>query len=604
MLSAFDATFRFGQGQFQFGGPKPGGGRPFGPASLPGAKAFYWMNEGSGTILHNSIDNTTPDANIWYAPEQVTSRYLTTQGSGITVAGGQSGINNSTSSTRVTCTATGSLKWAIFNNFTLPPGTYTVIVKAQSFDEFEYTFRFADVTHSVFSTNQTVIPGTWKTFFYTFTIATTCTAFSFCAIGSALAASDILFDQIQIVPGSSVPDYNGTGMHARIIPTGTQSWTPRGISIPSATSTLAVAIKKIPTTVTNFTLYGAFKIASEGNTSFNWLLGNDGIGAGTYANASLCSSGSAAQMFSNNGQTLTTRLQQPTDGLWHVLTVQNNDGNGIYKIYLDGVLMETLPAAAGSFINSVIDLFALPGSVANNTIGEIGANGWFEDIHTDSQIRQLSTLIKNVKTAAGATFPTWNNCFLCEGDSLNATPSVTACIPGLVYPNLPANTIAPVLAKNGSSFSNGSYNLGLQLRAADAILALNAVPGKKVLHVKCGTNDLPNRTPAQFINDYRTYFATIQAAVPSVRILFDTIMYRGDRGDMNAPTDTVNAQIRADKGIYFYDTPDTAQDPNLNYSVATASYFLADKIHWSATGQALAVNTYILPKVSAAFTAP
>lgn len=581
-----------------------GGSSAFSPASLPGAKAFYWMNEGSGTLLRNSIDSTTPDANIWYAPEQVTSKYLTAQGSGITVTGGQSGVNNATSATRVTCTATASLKWAIFNNFTLPAGTYTASCKAKSFDGSAYTFRFADVTHTVLSTDQTV-SSSWQTFTYTFTLSTTCTAFSFCAIGSALAASDILFDQIQIVSGSSAQTYNGTGMHARIIPTGTQNWTARGVNVPSATSTLAVALKAAATTVTNFTFYGAFKIASEGNSSFNWLMAHDDIGAATYLKASMCSSGSVAQMYSNSGTTLASRLQKPTDGLWHTLTVQNNDGNGIYKIYLDGVLLETLSAAAGSFTNAAIDLFALPGSVANNTIGEIGALGWYEATHTDAQIRQLSALIKStVYSRGGATFPTWNDCVLWEGDSLNATPSVSACFPGLIFPNLPANTISPILAKNGSSFTNGAYELGVQLRAPDVIRSLNAIPGKKILNVKCGTNDIAlPRTAPQFIGDYRTYFATIQAGVPSVRILFDTIMYRGDRVDLNPVIDTINAQIRADKGTYFYDSPDTAQDPNLNYSAGTASYFQADKVHWSATGQALAA-TYIQPKVLAALAAP
>jgi len=582
-----------------------GGIAGFSPGSFPGATAFYLLNEGSGLILKNSLDTTVPDTNIWYAPETITSKYTTTQGAGVTVTGGQTGVNGQPTATRVTCTATGATKWAQTTNFTLPAGTYTIKVQAKSFDGSAYTFRFRDVTHSVDSSDNTV-SASWQPFSYTFTIATACNAFAFCQIGSALAASDILVDQIQIVPGSSAPTYNGTGLHARLIPTGTQSWVARGISIPSTSSTLAVALKNASTSVQNFTLYGAFKIASQGNSSFNWLLAADDITTNVYLKATLSSSGSVAQMYSNN-RSLTTRLQTPVDGQWHVLAVQSNDSgnNGVFKIYLDGILIETFKNPNAAFTNSAIDLFSLSnGSPAINTVGEVGCLGWYEASHTDGQIRAISAGMKGIVAPRGATFASWSNGgVLWEGDSLNATPTVSACFPGLTFPNLPANTISPVLAQSGSSIAGATYTNGLTLRAADAILSLNAMQGKKVLHVKCGTNDMTLVSAAQFIINYRAYFATILAGCPAARILFDTVMYRGDRVDLNPWCDTVNAQIRADKGTYFYDSPDTAADANLNYSVGTAANFLGDKIHWSSAGQALA-NTYIQPKVLATLAAP
>jgi len=577
----------------------------FSPGAFPGATAFYPLNEGSGLILKNSLDATVPDSNIWYAPETITSKYTVSSGSVLPViTGGQTGVNGKPTATRVT-SAGGNSSWAQMRNMTLAPGIYTIILKAISFDGNTYKFRFVNANTSAFSSDQTVT-SSWQTFTYTFTIASTCTNFGYVGHNSTLAAFDILVDQIQLVSGASAPAYNGTGLHARLIPTGTQTWTARGISVPSASSTLAVALKNASTSVKDFTLYGSFKIASVGTAAYNWLMAHDDIGASTHLQATLSSSGSTAQMYSNSTP-LATRLQQPTDGLWHVMAVQSNDfgNNGVFKIYLDGILVETLKAANASFTNSVIALFSLPGFVLNNTVGEIGNLFWCEAAHSDSQIRAVSAGMKSLVKAKDNTvsFASWSNGgVVWEGDSLNVNPSASACFPGLTFPNLPANTISPVFAQNGSLFSGGTYGIGLSLRASDVILALNAIPGKKVLHVKCGTNDMIAVSTSQFIANYRAYFATILAGCPTARILFDTVMYRGDFPGYHSWCDTVNAQIRADKGTYFYDTPDTAQDQNLNYSAGTASYFKGDTIHWSAIGQALA-NTYIQPKVLAALAA-
>lgn len=583
-----------------------GGNAGFSPASFPGATAFYLLNEGSGLTLKNSLDTTVPDSNIWYAPESVTSKYTDAKGQAtITITGGQTGVNGKPTATRLTYVG-GNSAWAQMRNLTLAPGTYTIKLQAKSFDGNAYNFRFVNAGNSTFSPNQTV-SSSWQPFTYTFTVSSTTTQFGYAGHNSTLAAFDILVDQIQLVPGNSAPAYNGTGLHARIIPTGTQSWVSRGISVPSANSTLAVALKNTSTTVQDFTLYGSFKISSVGTANYNWLMARDDLGASTHLQATLSSSGSTAQMYSNS-TSLTTRLQQPADGLWHVLAVQSNDSgnNGVFKIYLDGILVETLKAANASFTNTAINLFSLPGFVLNNTVGEIGNLFWCEAAHSDSQIRAVSTGMKNLVKAKDNTvsFASWSNGgVVWEGDSLNVNPGVSICFPGLTFPNLPANTISPIFAQHGSLFPGGTYGIGLNLRAPDVILSLNAIPGKKVLHVKCGTNDMPAETTAQFIANYRAYFATILAGCPTARILFDTVMYRGDRPDLHGWCDTVNAQIRADKGTYFYDTPDTAQDANLNYSAGTASYFQGDTIHWSTTGQALA-NTYIQPKVLAALAAP
>jgi len=573
----------------------------FNPGSFPGATAFYLLNEGSGLILKNSLDTSVPDTNIWYAPQSVTSRYTTTQGAGITVTGGQTGVVGQPTATRVTCTATGGTKWAQCNNFTLPAGTYTISVQAKSFDGSAYTFRFVDATHVVYSSDKTV-SGSWQQFTYTFTIATACNAFGYLAIGSALAASDILVDQIQIVPGSSAPTYNGTGLHARLVPTGTQSWVARGISIPSSTSTLAVAIKALATTVQNFTLYGAFKISTQGNASFNWLLGHDDITTNTYLKATLSSSGSVAQMYANSTP-LTTRLQQPTDSLWHTIAITSNDGNGVFKIYLDGILVETQKVANASFSNTAIDLFALPGGTTNNTVGEIGCLGWYESTHTDAQIKAISAGMKGIVQPRGATFASWSNGgVVYEGDSLNVNPSPATCFPGLIKPNLPANTITVLHAQSGSSLSSVSFNTSVQVRSGDAILSLNAIPGKKVLMLKCGTNDIAINTYGQIVANITTYVNTILAGCPTARILIDTIPKRGDRPDLNTTVDNLNTWIRSNAGTLFYGTPDTQQDARLQ-NPADTTYYQVDQIHWNATGQSIAAP-YVQTAVLAALAAP
>lgn len=576
-----------------------GGKAGFSPGSFPGAKAFYLLNEGSGSILKNSLDSTVPDSNIWYAPESITSKYTQTQGAGITVTGGQTGVNGNPTATRVTCTATGATKYAQTTNFTLPAGTYTIKLQAKSFDGSAYTFRFVDVTHVVYSSDQTV-SAAWQPFSYTFTIATVCNAFGYLAIGSALAASDILVDQIQIVSGGSAPTYNGTGLHARLVPTGTQSWTARGISIPTSTSTLAVAIKAASTSVVKYTAYGAFKISSEGIPQFNGLIGHDDITLNTYLKQWLCSSGNVAQMYANS-QPLTTRLQQPTDGQWHVLASQMNGAGGVLKLYLDGILIECLKNDGGTYTSTVLSLFSLPGGITDCTVGEVGCIGWYEDTHTDAQVKQISNGIKAMVAARGATFAVWNNVVVYEGDSLNVNPTPATCFPGLIKPNLPANTATVLAAQSGSYLSAAAYGTSPQLRASDVILSLNSVTGKKVLMLKCGTNDIAVNNFATITANFTTYINTILAGCPTARIGIDTIMKRGDRPDLDVLVGQLNTWIRANAGTLFYGTPDTQSDARLQ-DPTNATYFQGDQIHWTAAGQTVAagiIQTWILATLAA-----
>jgi len=571
----------------------------FSPSSYPGATAFYRLDEGSGLILNNSLDATVPDGNIWYAPESVTSKYLIVQGAGLTITGGQTGEGGGPTATRITGTNTGAPKWAQFTNFTLPAGTYTASYRVKSFDSNTYAFRIVDVTHVAYSADKSV--GTsWIDVSHTFTIGTACNAFGIVAAPTTFAAFDILIDKIQIVPGNARTTYNGTGLHARIIPTGLQTWTARGISVPSGAATLAEAIKLSATTVQNFTLYGAFKISSEGNASFNWLMAHDDIVVNTHLKATLSSSGSVAQMYANNSP-LTTRLQQPTDGNWHVLAVTSNDGNGIYKIYLDGILVEMLKVSNASFSNAAISLFSHPGIASNNTIGEIGCLGWYESTHTDAQIKAISAGMKGIVQPRGATFATWNDVVVYEGDSLNVNPTPATAFPGLIKPNLPANTASVVAAQSGSYLSAVAYGTSPQLRASDVILSLNSVSGKKVLMLKCCTNDIAFNNFATITANITTYVNTILAGCPSARIGIDTIMKRGDRPDLDVVVGQLNTWIRANAGTLFYGTPDTQQDARLQ-DPTNATYFQGDKIHFTAAGQVIAggiIQNWVLATLAA-----
>lgn len=506
---------------------------------------------------------------------------------GVTLTLGQTDSNGGTDAVRVQGTGSWALTQAI--DWYLPAGDYTAVIKIKRYGATDQDLTF-DGDLSVSPSASTVTAtSAWQRLSQTFTISSASSTIGVRLGNLAAADADFLLESVELFAGTSDPgDQPAWGGHLILgthayqkVPTesggeldltaNVQGHASFEADIALSTFTAFAAVRK---TAASASLYaGVYSmVPTAGNFGYNKL--------GLFTDYDSGTAVSSGANFSSStvcrGQKSTSDLYDLTDKDYFVL-VWRYDGT-TFSIWLDDVQLFRQTATLSAI--TLRELFLNEPRTGCKWLG----GAFYDSALSDADVEQAVAHFQARVTASALTLNTANAFWAILGDSNSAG---TGNYPYLVTPS--RAMFGSVYAVTGATLSGGN---SIQVQYPHAAAMVPSTPGARdfVVSILIGTNDNAGIAAATYSATLAGYCDALRAA--GCKVIVCTLYNRKD-GGASASFDTwrgaLNTEWRTWVGTHCDAVCDLAADSRIGAtnSPDDTTYFLADKVHLTATGQAV-----------------
>lgn len=473
----------------------------------------------------------------------------------------------------------------LLDTVVLPTGTYTAAVKVKSKSGAgTQTLRFGS---SSSAPDQAVSESAFTQVSVTITSNGTA-ATTICLYNRSGVAVDLLVDELQVVQGSTLPTFSASGVgHAlpdlalpgRIPTSGGAADLRGGVK-------LRAPLGAYPdlTSITDWTM-----MALLSSTDATAVLGKAmAFQTGPSADGGVgVDSGSAWGSPADPGGYGQTNLPLANTG-WHVLAVRRKATEAAF--FIDGVKIYTVSASSAV---TVASLFV--GSDGNLPFkGLMSQAAYWARWLSDDEITAAMAVQKTRQGLLGLPAPKpVPNLWIAEGDSITAFGSSYFW---QYFGAGPANIIGRDFAQGGAWLypyggANPTNNVTTRMAQTLPLIRAAAAAGMQpIVSLLIGANDIGQSSGSLTIEVLRTAWAQFRGA--GAKVVACTILPSKTAPSFNPYRNSLNAQIRADAGIYYDALADFAADPIMGLDDAPAATgspntYYQDETHPLAPGHAI-----------------
>lgn len=504
------------------------------------------------------------------------------------------------------------------NTFTLPAGTYTIVIQAKSNTGSDQDFL---MSHNGGTTTSTkTATSSWQTFTHEFTLAssTVCDA-RFMKPTAAPASGDFVIDNAFVWSGAAatVPSSITWGGHLLLGNSTIDSISCTGGELALTSAQAGHATFDAINSSNEWSIYAtvkrisAFTTAGLGRFPFFFTPADTGSTWGSAGPLTLGDYdaegylkgvfGSSAKYATSKKAAVWTAGDNPdtfTDGGYHVISMKckgtGNDDNNTIEMWIDDcILFTTIDTQAQSALSWFVAAIG-----GNNGLSrhKVNALACYAKYHTEAETKQTVEALIDNAAASSLTVTRPKNLIIVEGDSITVGPSANSyaqqAIPNLTGTGL---TVMNWAAQSGSKLSTHTTT-GLNVTDRMASFHLPGIPddltGRRCVYsILIGANDLSDAASAA---DYLTslYTVTDQLRAAGAKVVICTVLPKSSAWagylTHNSYRATLNAQLRLDVvgggGADKFDAlADIAADPDIGPDAAAAGANYVDGLHLTGT---------------------
>ncbi len=557
-------------------------------------------NSGGGGFLGGGFDNMT-----------VTEKYAA-NADGLTMG------------TRIVfATTANGLRYR--NSFTLPAGTYTVVIQAKSNTGSDQGFL---MSHNGGTTTSTkTATSSWQTFTHEFTLASSTSCdIRFMKPTASPASGDFVIDNAFVWAGNaaSVPSSIRWGGHLLLGNSTIDSISCTGGELALTSAQAGHMAFDAVNSGNEWSIYACVKRTAAYTTAglgrFPFFFPPNETATSTWGTSGPLSLGdfdaegftrgifgSTAKYASGKKGAAWTSGDQPdlaTDAGYHVISMKckgtGNDDNNTIEIWIDDcILFTTIDTQTQSALTWFVAAIGGNNGLARHSVNGLAA---YAKYHTEEETKQtIEALIDNAATSS-ITVTRPKNLIIVEGDSITVGPATNSyaqqAIPNLTGTGL---TVMNWAAQSGSKLSTHTTT-GLNVTDRLTSFHLPGIPddltGRRCVYsILIGANDLSDyASAAAYLADL--YAVTDQVRAAGAKVVICTAIPKSSAWSgyltHNSYRATLNAQLRLDVvgggGAEKFDAlADFAADGTIgdDADASNATYYV-DGLHLTAAGHAIA----------------